>query len=227
MWSKVLSFSCRIALVVSYEVRIEARDPLAKEKAITPTSIMNEQKTISMGFMISMSPYPTVVIVVTVQYIETIYNYDGVIFSSIYFSIQVPVIFASVAYKVGRIIQKHAIICINIKLIKQKNASLSNPLSIYIKLFLFDFINFSSLRSLVNLISFESLPILANLIRLFSEEDERIISKGIIATASMINHPLIYVNAIFQRFLSMDKSSSIKAVLNETIISIKNSASCV
>jgi len=46
---------------------IEAREPLAKEKAITPISIRKLQKTLSRLFVPEMSPYPTVVIVETTQ----------------------------------------------------------------------------------------------------------------------------------------------------------------
>ena len=53
---------------------MDARDPFANENEITPTNMMNEQKTISIGFLALISPYPTVVIVVTVQYMETAYS---------------------------------------------------------------------------------------------------------------------------------------------------------
>jgi hypothetical protein len=51
---------------------IEANAPFAKEKAMTPIIITNEQKIISKVFVPEMSPYPTVVIVVIVQYKEMI-----------------------------------------------------------------------------------------------------------------------------------------------------------
>jgi hypothetical protein len=52
---------------------MEARAPLANENAITPTSIIKEQKSLSIELVPEMSPYPTVVMVVIVQYKETVY----------------------------------------------------------------------------------------------------------------------------------------------------------
>jgi len=46
---------------------MEAREPLAKVKEITPMTIIKEQKTHSTEFLPETSPYPTVVIVVIVQ----------------------------------------------------------------------------------------------------------------------------------------------------------------
>lgn len=43
-------------------------EPFANEKLITPTIIMKEQNHRSDVFVAEMSPYPTVVIVVIVQY---------------------------------------------------------------------------------------------------------------------------------------------------------------
>lgn len=44
-----------------------AREPFKKEKAITPINIIREQNILSRLLVPEMSPYPTVVIVVTVQ----------------------------------------------------------------------------------------------------------------------------------------------------------------
>ena len=46
---------------------MEASDPLAKEKVITPVIIMMVQKIFSYQLVIVMSPYPTVVIVVRMK----------------------------------------------------------------------------------------------------------------------------------------------------------------
>jgi hypothetical protein len=47
---------------------MEARDPLAKEKEMTPMTMTITQKHLSMPFLMpEMSPYPTVVMVVTVK----------------------------------------------------------------------------------------------------------------------------------------------------------------
>jgi hypothetical protein len=46
---------------------IEAREPLAKEKEITPTNIRKLQKTLSRLLVPEISPYPTVVIVEITQ----------------------------------------------------------------------------------------------------------------------------------------------------------------
>ena len=45
---------------------IDAREPLKKENVITPISMIRIQKIFSRGDTPEMSPYPTVVIVVTV-----------------------------------------------------------------------------------------------------------------------------------------------------------------
>jgi hypothetical protein len=63
-------------------VRIDASAPLANENAMTPTSIIREQKSLSIELVPEISPYPTVVIVVTVQYKETVYISFIVIASS-------------------------------------------------------------------------------------------------------------------------------------------------
>jgi len=54
---------------------IEARDPLANENATTPINIMKMQNIFSAGVFILISPYPTVVIVVTVKYIAMRYKF--------------------------------------------------------------------------------------------------------------------------------------------------------
>jgi len=46
---------------------MEAKEPLAKEKEITPQIMMIAQKPSSNGFVPEISPYPTVVIVDIVQ----------------------------------------------------------------------------------------------------------------------------------------------------------------
>ena len=46
---------------------MEARDPLANEKAITPVNIVIMQKIFSTLVLMVTSPYPTVVMVVTVK----------------------------------------------------------------------------------------------------------------------------------------------------------------
>ena len=46
---------------------MEAREPLAKEKVVTPTSIAAMQNNFSNLVLMVTSPYPTVVIVVTVK----------------------------------------------------------------------------------------------------------------------------------------------------------------
>jgi hypothetical protein len=53
---------------------MEAKEPLAKEKEITPAIIMAEQNTLSKLLVPEMSPKPTVVMVDTVQYNATAYN---------------------------------------------------------------------------------------------------------------------------------------------------------
>jgi len=47
--------------------RIDANEPFAKEKDITPIIIIKEQKTHSVALLPEISPYPTVVMVVIVQ----------------------------------------------------------------------------------------------------------------------------------------------------------------
>ena len=59
-----MTFAARSALVWSNEARMEASDPLTKEKMKTPDIIRKTQKTCSVDVPIGMSPYPTVVIVV-------------------------------------------------------------------------------------------------------------------------------------------------------------------
>ena len=47
--------------------RIEDNEPVANENAITPRIMITIQKIFSMSLLPEMSPYPTVVIVVTVK----------------------------------------------------------------------------------------------------------------------------------------------------------------
>ena len=47
--------------------RIEDKEPVAKEKAITPMIMITIQKIFSISLLPEISPYPTVVIVVTVK----------------------------------------------------------------------------------------------------------------------------------------------------------------
>ena len=49
---------------------MEARAPLAKEKARTPIFMIRIQNNLSRGVDIGMSPYPTVVTVYTVKYTD-------------------------------------------------------------------------------------------------------------------------------------------------------------
>ena len=53
---------------------MEVRDPLTKEKAMTPIIIIIEQNILSCMLFPTISPYPTVVIVVQVQYRLVAYN---------------------------------------------------------------------------------------------------------------------------------------------------------
>jgi len=53
--------------VVSIVYKIDANEPLAKEKLITPIIIISVQNTRSKLLLAEISPYPTVVMVVTAQ----------------------------------------------------------------------------------------------------------------------------------------------------------------
>jgi hypothetical protein len=53
---------------------MEARVPLANEKAMTPITMIKMQNTFSTLVLPLISPYPTVVIVVTVKYMEVRYR---------------------------------------------------------------------------------------------------------------------------------------------------------
>jgi hypothetical protein len=52
---------------------IELKEPVTKEKLVTPTIIRNMQKILSKVFVGLISPYPTVAVVVTTKYKEVIY----------------------------------------------------------------------------------------------------------------------------------------------------------
>lgn len=59
---------------------IDAREPLANENEMTPAIIITEQKILSKLLFPVISPYPTVVIVVTAQYIDAAYKSTSVKF---------------------------------------------------------------------------------------------------------------------------------------------------
>ena len=62
-----MSFWLTSASVWSIETRMEAREPEIIEKKVTPTIMRRVQKTCSWRVEIGMSPYPTVVMVVTIK----------------------------------------------------------------------------------------------------------------------------------------------------------------
>jgi hypothetical protein len=108
----------------------------------------------------------------------------------------------------------------------KKKINLSNPNSAEAKGF-FGFNTLMALKSLVSLSNLESLPILVSLTKEFNPlaYKDMILSNGKIATASMGNHPSIYLLAIFDLLLTITKSSSTYIVLKQTVISTKKNKS--
>ena len=66
---------------MSYVFKTEAKEPFTNEKLQTPTHMIKEQKILSIELFPFMSPYPTVVMVYTVQYIAAMYMSTDVTFS--------------------------------------------------------------------------------------------------------------------------------------------------
>ena len=110
-------------------------------------------------------------------------------------------------------IHKHVTICTRRRNMNIKKMSLSSPMPtfkkswiIFIKLLLF-FMNFKTLKSLANFTSLYSLPILANLKRLFVFVAFIIKSNGAMAKISIVNQPVKYFFAIFFLFSTIYKYS--------------------
>ena len=124
------------------------------------------------------------------------------------------------------ITQRQVMIWQNITETIKKKINLSNPNSAEAKGF-FGFNTLMALRSLVSLSNFESLPILVSLTKEFSPlaYKDKTLSKGNIATASIENHPNIYLLAIVDLLLTITKSSSTYIVLKQTVISTKKNKS--
>ena len=129
--------------------------PFAYEKATTPKIIIMLQKIISILVVPEISPYPTVVKVVHVQYMEVIYKLPVSLSLASIESTHVSL--NSSSYKVATMTHKQETICTTTILISMKKKSLSNPrptfkslLRYFINLFL-SFTSFKILRSLVSL----------------------------------------------------------------------------
>ena len=56
---------------------MEVKEPETKEKIKTPVIMNTMQKTYSANVLADISPYPTVVIVVTIKYTACMYNLDS------------------------------------------------------------------------------------------------------------------------------------------------------
>ena len=79
----------------------------------------------------------------------------------------------------------------NMTEIKKKKLSLSNPYSIYIRLFFLVLRILNTLSSLVNLTSLLSLPILVNLTKALKDPELNNLSNGTMAMKSMENQPFM------------------------------------
>jgi hypothetical protein len=168
---------------------MEAKEPLANEKAITPISMISIQKVFSILVLILTSPYPTVVMVVTVKYTDVRY-FSPVFMRIMSPSIQVPSPFGE---NWAVMIQRQATIWIRMKKEKKNPRSLYIPTpmlrncSMYFANLLFSLIILKILSNLVNLTSLYILPILAILTISLKLFPYRIKSKGIIAKKSIGN----------------------------------------
>ena len=188
---------------------MEDSEPVEKENAMTPIIIMIEAMIRSAVFVALMSPYPTVVIVVTVQYMPIVYMFPTLYRSNSKVSIQLSISIFSTARK----IQRHEIVWMKSreKTAKKNKRSIATDTRVLVLIIKdicsFDFTVLAIFRSRISLTKRPTLApfkkdriVVPALISLLFSNGRK--NRGKMAKKSTQNHPRKYFLAILHLLVS-------------------------